>query len=305
MNYFKWIVLFFGFIANAQTPVWSLEQDNLLFIEEGKVLSQEKSILFSTKGNIVFKGNSSSFKDILFTLALDSVSQKKEGIIYDKKGSASQFSLQESMVYFEYKGESYGVVTLLKNEGSWAIYNNLNDSLLAYIPNLQLSSATLFATFYALWNSNGMKDQLIESLKVSNAASMDGLAVMQPVFGAGIVWVWDGTYLYPNGVNMSHSMVWKFEDNKLNPVHYPRNQEEWAWDGQGLKPYWGGNPQSQWTWQNGVLRQIWNNNHQNEYFIDDNIIRKRFGSYGDNEWEIKGDMPLPLITAVVLGLLFR
>ena len=305
MTYIKYLILFCGFFASAQTPVLSLEQDTLLQIENGQIISPANSVLFSSKGNIIFKGKSSSYKDILFTLALDSISQEKEGVIYNRKGARSLFTIQQSIINYAYKDETYAVATFVKNDDYWAIYNNLNDSLLAYLPSVQVSNASLFATFYALWNSTGMKAQLISAVNTSKEENMDGLAIMQPVFGAEIVWIWDGTYLYPNGMNSSHPMVWKYENEKLQPVNYPRTQEEWYWDGQGLKPYWGGDPSNQWTWQNGVLRQTWNNNYKNEYFIEDMVIRKRFGVYGDNEWEIKGDMPLPLITAVVLGILYR
>jgi len=148
-------------------------------------------------------------------------------------------------------------------------------------------------------------ENLLAGIEAENQQTQDGLSYIEPVFGNGIVWVWDGLYLYPYGVNKSHPMTWKFENDKLSPINYPRNEDEWSWDGNGLKPYWGGNPQGLWTWQNGVLRQIWNNNHNNEYFIDGNVIRKRFGVYGDNEWEITGSVPKPILTAIVLGLLFR
>lgn len=306
MRYFSLLFIFLWAFAQAQLPVFNLERDTVLLIAGEQITDPAGKVIFSTKGNIVFDGNSSSYKDILFTLAIDSLSQKKQGTIYNKKGAESMFSVQQSLVNVERKDQLYAVATFVQNPDNWAIYSNLNDSLLSFIPSTNVSNAQLFAVFYALWNSQGMKQQLDAFINRSTSTNTNGLAAMVPVMGNGFIWVWDGTYLYPNGVPMSHPMVWKFENNKLSPVHYPRTQEEWRWDGQGLKPYWGGNPQNQWEWRNGVLRQIWNNNFQNEYFIDENqVIRKRFGVYGDNEWQIEGDMPLPLITAIVLGLVFR
>lgn len=306
MRYFSLIIIFLWTFTQAQVPVFNLDKDTVLLIAGEQVSDSSGNVIFSTKGNIVFDGNSSSYKDIIFTLAIDSLSQKKRGTVYNKKGAESMFSVQQSMVNVERKDQLCAVATFVQNPDNWAIYSNLNDSLLAFIPTTNVSNAQLFAVFYALWNSQGMKQQLDAFINQSTSNNTKGLAAMVPVMGNGFIWVWDGTYLYPNGVPMSHPMVWKFENNKLSPVHYPRTQEEWRWDGQGLKPYWGGNPQNQWEWRNGVLRQIWNNNFQNEYFIDENqVIRKRFGVYGDNEWQIEGDMPLPLVTAVVLGLVFR
>jgi hypothetical protein len=305
MNWLKLLIVLGITQLAAQVPVLDLSQDTLLIIQEGKIKNIKAEILFSTKGNIVFKGNSSSFKDILFTLALDSLGQKKEAIIYNNKGAESSFTIKESVIYFKSGESSYPVATVVKNIDNLAIYSNLNDSLLAFIPNTQVTNAQVFSSFFALWSFYKMQDQLQALLKINTDAQQDGLAVIQPVFGNGIVWFWDGKYLYPNGANLNHPMVWIFEDNKLAPRNFPRTQEEWSWDGSGLKPFWGGNPQGQWTWQNGILRQIWNNNHLNEYFIDGNVIRKRFGNFGDNEWEMNGNVPLPIITAIVLGMLFR
>ena len=305
MNWLKLIGIFLFTQVSAQVAVLDLHQDTIFLVEEGKILSPKGEVIFSSKGNIVFKGNSSSYKDILFTLALDSFSQTKHAIIYNNKGAESNFSIKESVYQFKLGETNYAVATIVENPDNFAIYNNLNDSLLAFIPSKQVSNAQIFASFYGLWNLFKMKETLQALVKASSNSQVDGLSVIQPVFGNGIVWVWDGKYLYPNGANLNHAMVWVFENNKLYPRNYPRTQEEWAWDGSSLKPYWGGNPQSQWSWQNGILRQVWNNNYMNEYFIEENVIRKRFGNYGDNEWEMKGDIPLPIATAVVLGLLYR
>ena len=305
MNWLKLISILFIGQLSAQLPALDLQQDTLFLINEGKLESKTGEVFFSTKGNIVFKGNSSASKDILFTLALDSFSQKKRATIYNNKGGESAFSIKESIIYYQLADAEYAVATIVQNFDNWAIYNLLNDSLLAFIPAVDVSKAQVFASFYGLWNLLKMKESLQAKIKASTNTQQDGLSVIQPVFGNGVVWVWDCKYLYPNGANMSHNMVWIYENNKLAPRNYPRTQEEWSWDGSGLKPYWGGNPQGLWSWQNGVLRQIWNNNYKNEYFIEENVIRKRFGNYGDNEWEMKGTIPLPIITTVVLGLLYR
>ncbi len=305
MNWLKILACFFILSANAQTPVFSLQKDTLFVIDNNTVSNTDGKVLYTTQGNIVFEDASTSYKKILFTLAVDSFQQEKNGKIYNKKGATSKFSIQESTILYQQGETYYPLATVVKNEDNWALYNNANDSLLAFIPNVDFSNAVIFATFMAIAEKENLVDKLQDILNQQKQQTSDGLAYIEPVFGNGIVWVWDGLYLYPYGTNKSHPMTWKFQNNKLGPINYPRNQEEWSWDGSGLKPYWGGNPQSQFTWQNGVLRQIWNNNHNNEYIIENNVIRKRFGSYGDNEWQMTGDVPLPIITAVVLGLLFR
>lgn len=298
------IILFIQGFLLAQVPILNLNQDTLYFLADGKLVSTDKKEVFTTKGNIIFKGNSTNYKDIIYTLALDSFSQQKEAIIYNKKGAASEFIIQNSTVSFTYNNQSYDLVTLVKDENSWAIYNNLNDSLLVYFSDYQVGNADVFAVFITIFNDFKLKEKLTNYLQ-TNTSYDENYGIIEPVFGNGTAWIWDGKYLYPYGVNITHAMVWEYNSEKLKPRNYPRTQEEWAWDGSSLKPYWGGNPQNQWTWQNGILRQVWNNNYKNEYFIEDNVIRKRFGSFGDNEWEIKGNVPLPIITAIVLGVVYR
>jgi len=288
----------------AQNPILDVSQDTLYILNEHQLLNQQNEVVFTTKGNILFNGNSSSYKNIKYTIALDSYEQKKAAKVYNNKGAISDFTIQNSMVYYQYNNENYSLATFVLEENTWAIYNNLNDSLLAYFSDYEVSNADVFAVFIALFNDFELKKQLINSLQQSSDYD-ENFGVVEPVFGNGTTWIWDGKYLYPYGVNLNHVMVWEFDGEKLKPRNYPRTQEEWAWDGSSLKPYWGGNPQNQWTWQNGVLRQIWNNNYQNEYFIEGNVIRKRFGSFGDNEWEMKGNVPLPIITAIVLGVVYR
>lgn len=291
------------FLLKAQVPVLNLNSDTLYLLHDKELSSKDGQVLYSFQGNIVFKGASTSYKKIEFTLAIDSLTQKKEGKIYNSKGASSSYSLKESVLYYTKQEQNFALAIFAETDQSWAIYNALNDSLLAFIPNKNISNAALIAVYFALWKDLKLENQIQQSLQ-SNTPS-NGLAYMQKVFGNGMVWIWDGRNLYPYGANSSSPMFWILDGDKLYPRNYPRTQEEWQWDGSSLKPYWGGNPQGQWSWQNGILRQVWNNNYQNEYFIEDGVIRKRFGSFGDNEWEIHGDIPLPIITAVVLGILYR
>lgn len=297
--------LLFTIIINAQTPVLNLQDDTLFLLENNNLKLPNQQVLFTCPGNIVFKGEGTSYKNIILTLALDSFQQKKLANIYNAEGGISEFSIVESVIYFSINNQANPVATFVESEDSWAIYSNLNDSLLAYIPSTQVTNSQVFACFYALWNAKNMEETLKASLKTNVVEENEGLSIIYPVIPTGFLWVWDGKYLYPNGAIINDPRVWVFENNKLYPRNYPRTQEEWAWDGSSLKPYWGGNPQGQWSWQNGVLRQVWNNNHLNEYIIEDNVIRKRFGNFGDNEWEMEGDVPLPIITAIVLGILYR
>lgn len=293
-----------SFFVFAQTPVYDASQKLIYTIENNQLVDSNQQILFTTQGNIVFEENSTSYKKILFTLDLDSLSQNEFAKIYKKNGSVASFSIAQNRIWYQQNDEALAFITLTQDQDNIAFYNTLNDSLLVFVPQAQLNAAMVFAIAFQLWSDFDLKTPAITVFK-NNSQENEVGGLVEPVFGGGIAWVWDGKYLYPYGVNLSHPMVWVFEEDKLAPRNYPRMQEEWNWDGESLRPYWGGNTKNLWVWRNGVLQQLWNSNYQNEYIIEDNVLRKRFGNFGDNEWQIQGNVPLPVLTAIVLGILYR
>lgn len=295
------VAILFNCTLFAQLPVLSLEQDTLFWINNNTIFNKQHQALYAFQGNIVFQGNSTSYKNVVYSLDIDSLNQKNKALIYTGKGKISLYSIKENTVFYTYDNRDIALATFTNNGETWAAYSMLNDSLLFYIPTTNVKPVILFGVLTAYISSSN----IIAELKAKENANSSTYAYIYSINQNAPTWVWDGTYLYPYGVNKFHNMVWEFKENKLSPRNFPRTQEEWLWDGSSLKPYWGGNPQNQWTWQNGVLRQIWNNNYKNEYIIEDNIVRKRFGYIGEPEWEIEGNVPLPIITAVVLGILYR
>lgn len=303
--WFSILLVLMGVFGVSQVPVLTLQQDTFLLINTTNITNKNGEILSSYQGNILFEGNSTNYKNIIYSLAIDSLNQQQKGIIYNGKGKISPFSIKENMVYYNYNAKDLPLAQFVNNGETWAVYSAVTDSLLFYTPATQINPTALFGAL----NAYTAKYNLINKLK-TNASKINNnqnekYAYIYPLNQNAPTWVWDGTYLYPYGANRFSNLVWKFEEDKLSPVNFPRTQEEWRWDGSSLKPYWGGNPTNQWTWQNGVLRQIWNNNYKNEYIIEDNIIRKRFGYIGDPEWEIEGNVPLSIITAIVLGVVYR
>lgn len=302
-------VLFFAILLNgfvftkAQLPVFNLNQDTLFWLGNTTIsTNNDAKILYSTQGNILFSGNSTNYKNILFSLALDSLNQKEGAIIYGNKGGKTAYSIQKNTLLYQYNNTENPIIQYVKSEDTWAAYNLLNDSLLFYIPNIYLTPAQLFGISYAYIKST----TFLQDFKANyNTKVENNAAAVIPINHNGITWIWDGKLLYPYGASIHNNMVWIFDGQKLAPRNFARTQEEWSWDGSTLKPLWGGNPTYFWSWQQGVLRQIWNNNYKNEYMIDNGILRKRFTNFGEPEWQIQGNVPLAIITAVALGILYR
>jgi hypothetical protein len=299
------LMFFLSLQLVAQQGVYNQKSELLFVIENGRISAPESDVILTVRGNIIFFGTSNKADDILFNTDAKSAFQKNRGNVYEKNSGQAQWFISKGNIYYKsFKPENI-VLNVNKTEDYLAFYSGLNDTLLAFIPEpIEYSAAEIFAIFQLLWQYYNMDEEFATRQQTSQAVQGGIVGSMEPLWGGGIVWLWDGKYLYP-AHNNNQLMVWQFSNNVLRPKLNPRNHEEWRWDGDSLKPYWGGNPQNEWSWRGGILRQVWTNNHKNEYIIDGNIARPRFGNFGENEWELNGSIPLPIVTAVILGIVYR
>lgn len=314
--------------AFAQQGVFNAQNELMLIIDEQTISSPQGEVIFSAQGNIVFTGNSNQATDIIFKTNAASVFQEATANIFTQSGANANWYIAKGNFYYMQEKPEFIVINANKTDDYIAFYSGINDSLLAFISEpAAYSPAILFALTQILWQSHNLDKALsakIEALKNQNAQqnnvqnqnttqnqnvqvqnNKQKIASMEPVFGNAMPWLWDGKYLYP-AFDRNPMLVWQFTNNVLRPRQLPRNHEEWRWDGDTLKPNWGGHPNREWTWRGGILRNVWNNNMNQEYIIDNNnIARPRFGNFGENEWQINGNIPLPVITAVLLGIVYR
>lgn len=303
---FVFLMVFFLGLSSVAQELLSYDSTTIVQLKDDQILTNKGVVLFSFQGNIIFEGNTNKADQIYYTLDGSDLFGKKKISVYDKKGRNDIWSIKKGVIFF--KGSQYNnqVIKMELTEDFLSFYSAFNDSLLAYLPNpVDLTAAQIFAMSQIVWHQFDIESAYNASLTTTSAPLAEGvIGIVSPLNGNGIVWVWDGRNLSPLN-NRNQYLVWEFDGSKLSPTLAARNHEEFSWDDNGFKPYWGGHPKNEWIWQGNILRQIWNANYNKEYLYEDGIIRPRFGGFGENEWEVQGDVPKAVVTAIVLGVLFR
>lgn len=141
---------------------------------------------------------------------------------------------------------------------------------------------------------------LVDSMAVD---SMGSGRIFLPYGGQASEWIWDGETLKPAwGVRFEDE--WTFDGRYLSPKAGGTRQE-WQWDGTILKPAWSAEPSLQWQFRNGTLRPFWNSSADREWRYIDGRIRPTYNPDPRRTWEVEGDIPLPVIALVVLGIADR
>ncbi|MEZ4930065.1 MAG: hypothetical protein R2777_08670 [Chitinophagales bacterium] len=266
--WFSILLVLMGVFGVSQVPVLTLQQDTFLLINSTNITNKNGEILSSYQGNILFEGNSTNYKNIIYSLAIDSLNQQQKGIIYNGKGKISPFSIKENVVYYNYNAKDLPLAQFVNNGETWAVYSAVTDSLLFYTPTTQVNPTALFGTLNAYIAKYNLINKLKTNASKINANQNRKISYIYPLNQNAPTWVWDGTYLYPYGANRFSNLVWKFEEDRIKSCgNFPRTQEEWRWDGSSLKKALLG--KQQLTNGHGKMEfyQIWNNNYKNEYIM--------------------------------------
>lgn len=291
--------------TNAQTNIFNAKSEKIGYFKDNFLINNDNKTLYNHKGLIIFNKTSNNKNDIALTIDI----RKRKTTIYDKVDTYPKWTIKDKNVYWRKNRDDILILKIKKEEGFTSFYNARTDSLVAYLDSDSISEKEQCLALFYFWNQLNLEEifekQVALLFAESNNLPEGILGSMKPVFGDNLnVWFWDGQYLFP-AYDRDQRYVWQFDGKTLKPIWNSRIENEWSWDGDELKPYWGGHPRSNWRWDNGVLRQVFESNYRNEYEIVDNVVRKRFGSFGDNEWEIEGEMPLPVLTLVLLGIVYR
>lgn len=141
-----------------------------------------------------------------------------------------------------------------------------------------------------------------DSTASDSSNSMGSGRIYLPYGGQAYEWIWNGETLKPAwGIRWEDE--WTYDGRYLTPAGSTRDQ--WQWDGNLLKPAWSANPSVQWQFQNGTLRPFWNSTPDREWRYIDGRVRPTYNPDPRQTWEVEGDIPLPVIALVVLGIADR
>lgn len=297
-----YILIIVSNVSFGQINIKDAEANSFAYIKENVLLDSAHQVLYNYKGSIIFNKNSSKKEDIALTVDI----RKFKTNIYLEVETEATWFIKNNSIFWKKNREDILICTIEIKDGFTSIYNANTDSLIAFLDKEEVSSLDLSFAFFHIWNTLDLETVLEKQSVISTEGMPEGVVgYMKPVFGDPLnVWVWDGEVLY-HAYDADPNLVWTFDGSTIKPEWNSRTQFEWSWDGEELSPYWGGHPRNNWRWEGNIFRQIFESNYKNEFELVDNVARKRFGSYGDLEWEIHGDMPLPLVSIVLLGIVYR
>ena len=288
----------------AQISLKNTEAKTVVSLTENVLYSNKNEPLFNLKGQIVFKEKSNNRNDIVLTID----SRKNKTLVNKGISTSPKWLIQKEQIYWRKNREDLLVINFKKQDGFTSFYNAQTDSLVAYLNSEDISIIQISLVLFYMWDYFDLENVFSKSLEAnnSNEALPDGIiGSMKPVFGDPLnVWLWNGEVLY-QAYDNDPFYVWTYDGSTIKPQWNSRIETEWTWDGEEIKPYWGGHPRNNWRWEGNILRQVFNSDYKKEYEITDNIARKRFGAYGETEWEIHGEMPLALISIILLGIVYR
>lgn len=297
-------ILIVGFVFSQQN-IKDAKGNSLAYIKNNILLDSSHQVLYNYKGFILFNKLFDDKENIVLTLDI----RKNKTAIFKNIETSASWIIKNNTIFWKKNREDIKIIKLRKEDDFTSFYNAHNDSLVAYIDTENISNLNLSILFFHVWNVLNLEEKFTQSFEKVFSQTTDLpegiLASMKPIFGdKQNIWLWDGKYFFP-AYDKDKRFVWQYDGEILKPILFSKMENEWSWDGDELKPYWGGHPRNNWRWQNGIFSQIFENNYKNEYEIVDNTVRKRFSSFGDNEWEIEGEMPLPIIGLILLGVIYR
>jgi len=303
-TFFLFYIILYNF-SFSQKIIKDSNSNTIAYLKNNILLDSSHQVLYNYKGFIVFNKLSNDKNDIVLTLDI----RKNKTTIFNKVETFPKWIIRNNSIIWKKGRNNINIINIKKQDDFTSFYYANNDSLIAFVDTEEITDLEMCLAFFQIWNSLNLED--LFSKETINTYTNNGdlpegiLGSMKPVNGDEFnVWYWDGKYFFPAYDN-DQRYVWEFDGENLKPIWNSRMETEWTWDGEELSPFWGGHPRNNWRWEDGIFRQIFENNYKNEYEIVENIVRKRFGSFGENKWEIEGEMPLPVISLILLGIVYR
>lgn len=280
-------------------------------ISGNHVQTSENSIDYTLQGNIIFIGESKQSADILFMVNAKDIMGKKAGIIYQKDSRTVQYISIKGTFYFGDYPIDLQLDKLLtlerQNDSVILVKSGIDDSLLGKIAGTAVNAPRLAIAAHLYITYFELDRQLIRRMEALSASADTVNAGSMRLLNTGDVyfeWQWDGKILEPVSGNRPED-VWEFDGKYLRQSWNIGTRNEWVWENSILKPAWENNPELQWHWEKNILRNYWVPQPDQTWILEDNRVRPMWSYNPLHEWEITGNIPLPVIALVVLGIADR
>jgi hypothetical protein len=300
-------------LAAGEAKVYLADSSVLFTIRGNEIFSPNGNVLLSyIKGNIVFRAGDDSKENIELMFS-------SPDIFSERKQSATELNIREPIFCYQ-----NGRVYLCNNESQlqesvliyatkfnkWlAFYSELNDSLLAYYKNDSIPSSV------ALWIANTLLNKYridlqavqVKSVAPTATSTSDKLSptysYIKPFWGNQTAneWMWDGQILRLRW-NPDPRFAWTFDGQTLRPYIGSNIYEQYSWDGEIFKPVWRTSRDQEWSYDGRILKPIWSTDWANQYNIQQGMVKPWSNVHTEKEWQIQGEIPIPVIIAVISGI---
>jgi hypothetical protein len=261
-----------------------------------------KTTVYTTKGNLIFAGNSDKKDDILFMLKGTDVFAKKSGTLILKSKNETVFTFNKGKVWL---GNSMFNSLLLignfENNNNHITFSLADTKSVLFQVENKLSAAQLMAVLTYFVVTNKIDEQLLEAAKqAAPPQSALGSGTIRRLWGAGgnEDFIWDGKIL-KNRWGFNDYEQWAFDGTNLYRAWYDTG-DDFVWDGTTLQRKWGVD-NNVFVKDGNSIRAVYGSSND-EFFIQGNIVKRAWVATGSDEWEINGDIPIPIIMMIVFRL---
>jgi hypothetical protein len=261
-----------------------------------------KTTVYTTKGNLVFAGNSDKKEDILFMLKGTDVFAKKSGTLLLKSNNETVFTFNKGRVWL---GNSMFNTPMLigtfENKNNNITFSLAETKNILFVTENKLNTAQLMAVLTYFVVVNKIDEQLLEAAKqTAPPQSALGNGTIRRLWGTGgnEDFIWDGKIL-KNRWGFYDYEQWAFDGTNLYRAWYDTG-DDFVWDGTTLQRKWG-TDNNVFVKDCNSIRAVYGSNND-EFFIQGNIVKRAWVATGSDEWEINGDIPVPIIMMIVFRL---
>lgn len=303
------LLLLSGMLLGQGTGRFYTPNDRLLFtLENTRVADSTGKVLFTVFNNIVFKGDSRDNEDIAYLLQSKDLMSKHIGAIYNGENELL-YTVKKGRFFIgdNRSAQNHFLDIQIIPDKRINFVDPATEKIMGYGRGGNWTNAELLAIFLAYVERGYVGELVKQRVQVANQAhdeGIKGLIYKEWESGFYYEWQWDGHVLKPRYGNRPED-EWVFDGTYLRPYWGIGGRTDWVWDGQILKPYWGEVQELTFQWDGYSIRPYWDYRKEDDWVIEEDRARPKWNNDYRLEWNIKGEIPIPVIALVVLGFADR
>lgn len=305
---FALLLLAFTGLQAANGYVYVNKETKLFYIKDNEVYgANDGQLMYYQKGNIFFNSSNDDRQNIFIMATSLDIYNKKRQMVFEKESSIATYSFADGKFYWgtPQSEDLIGHNELLhvQKSGKWtAFYSSTNDSLLAYYETDSVAANHNVIIAYALVGRYNLQAKTEEKQNKAPFGETE-YAYIKPLWGnvTANEWLWDGKVLRPRW-NVDPRLAWTFDGQTLKQQYGTNIYEQYSWDGEYFKPIWRTVRAQEWSWDGRIMKPVWDTDWANQYIIERGIVKPWSNVHTEREWRLDGDIPVPIVIAVISGI---